>query len=194
MNEVTAELRSVWWLVLLRGIFAILFGLYALFAPAGAVLTVLLVFAAYAIVDGVTALIIGVQNRATNPQWGWQIARGVIAIIAGIVAILWPIASVLAAVLVLVYLIGFWSIFGGIAEVVQAFTARKIVGGSSWIWVLIAGILTVILGIAVIVQPGIAAVTLFYFAAIFAILYGISLLVWAFQLRKSVDAVAELAV
>src|SRR3954470_24935887 len=119
--EPQATLRGVWWLVLIRGILAILFSLFALFAPGRALLVLVLVFGAYAIIDGITAIIAGIRHRKGESHWGWQVFQGVVSVIAGIIAFTWPGVTVLA----ILFVIAFRSIVNGVGQLVESFTMRK---------------------------------------------------------------------
>ena len=78
--------RQYWWALLIRGILAVLFGLVVLLFPGIALLTLIYVFAFYAIFDGVTAIYVAFQERGTHARWGWLLVEGILGIIAGIVA------------------------------------------------------------------------------------------------------------
>ncbi len=186
MADVSAALRGLWWLVLLRGILAILFGLFALFAPGTALLALVFVFAAYAILDGVTALVVGIRHRKEDPHWGWHLVQGVVSVLAGIIAFAWPGVTVLA----ILFVIAFWSIVGGIAEVVESFMMRKR-GGEGWGWMLAAGIVSVLFGIVLLVSPGAALITLLWLVGIYAVVFGVIIVVWAVRLRRAVGAAAR---
>jgi len=101
--------------VLIRGVLAVVFGLYALFAPASALLALVFVFGFYAIMDGVAALVVGFRHRRTS-HWGWHVAQGVVSLIAGLIALFWPGPTLLA----LVFIIAVWSIVLGVAIAVPA--------------------------------------------------------------------------
>jgi uncharacterized membrane protein HdeD (DUF308 family) len=186
MADLTAAVRGMWWLVLLRGILAILFGLFALFAPGSALLALVFVFAAYAILDGVTALAVGIRHRKDDPHWGWHLVQGVVSVIAGIIAFAWPGVTVLA----ILFVIAFWSIVGGIAEVVESFMMRKR-GSEGWGWMLAAGIVSVLFGIVLLVSPGAALITLLWLVGAYAIVFGVIIVVWAVRLRRTVGAAAK---
>jgi len=186
MADLTAAVRGIWWMVLLRGILAILFGLFALFAPGTALLALVFVFGAYAILDGVTALALGIRNRKEDPHWVWHLVQGVVSVLAGIIAFVWPGVTVLA----ILFVIAFWSIVGGIAEIVESFMMRKR-GGDGWGWVLAAGIVSVLFGIVLLVWPGAALITLLWLVGVWAIVFGVIIIVWAVRLRRTVSAAAQ---
>ena len=81
-TDATQAVKALWWLVLIRGVLAVLFGLYALFSPAGALLALVFVFGFYAIMDGVAAIAVGFRHRRTS-HWGWHVVQGVVSLIAG---------------------------------------------------------------------------------------------------------------
>ena len=108
-----------WWTVVLRGIVAVLFGLFALFAPASAFVTFVVLFGVYALIDGVLALGFGLGERRYHR--GTMVARGLVSIAAGLIALFWPGQSALALLIV----IGAWAIASGILEIVLAIRMRK---------------------------------------------------------------------
>jgi uncharacterized membrane protein HdeD (DUF308 family) len=170
-----SALSESWWALLLRGLLAVLFGLIALFLP-GMTLTVLvLVFGAYALVDGVFAVVAGIRG-AGGHRWV-LIIEGVLGVLAGIVALLWPGITAL----VLLYVIAFWAIFTGIAEIAAAVALRRQIEGE---WALIlGGVLSVIFGIILAVLPGVGLLSLVWLVGLYAILFGIALIVLAFRVR-----------
>lgn len=175
--------RAVWWLVLVRGILAILFGLFALFAPGSTLFALVIVFGVYAVLDGVTAVAAGLRHRREEAHWVWHVVLGVISVIAGIVAFVWPGVTVLA----LLYVIAFWSIVAGITEIMEAFAMRR-TGSSSWGWALAAGVVSVLFGIVLAVSPGAGLITLLWLVAAYALVAGVILIWWAFRLRRPVPA------
>src|SRR5262245_32150944 len=118
-----------WWTLVLRGIFAIIFGILAFVWPGITIVTLVLLFGAYAIVDGIFALIAAVRGGTPHR---WLLAlEGVFSLLAGIIAFAMPELAALSLVLI----IGFWAIVTGVMEVVQAIRLRKEIEGE---WMLIA--------------------------------------------------------
>ena len=175
-TDATRAVKALWWLVLLRGVLAVIFGLYALFAPASALLALVYVYGFYAIMDGVAALFMGFRHRGTS-HWGWHIAQGVVSLLAGVIALFWPGPTILALVLI----IAVWSIVLGVTQIVEAFTARR--QGASWGWMLVSGIVGILFGIVLIASPAAGALTLLWVIGGFALVFGVVLIVWAFRLR-----------
>jgi uncharacterized membrane protein HdeD (DUF308 family) len=183
-TDVGPAVKALWWLVLIRGVLAAVFGLYALFAPESALLALVFVFGFYAIMDGVAALVLGVRHRRSS-HWGWHVVQGVVSLLAGLVALIWPGPTVLALVLV----IGVWSVVHGVAEIVEAFVARR-TGSSSWGWLLAGGVVGILFGVVLIASPGAGALALLWIIGWFALLFGVLHVVWAFRLRRATRAIA----
>ena len=155
----------------------------ALFAPGTALLALVFVFGAYAILDGVTALAVGIRHRKDDPHWVWHVVQGVVSVLAGVIAFAWPGVTVLA----ILFVIAFWSIVGGIAEVVESFMMRKR-GSEGWGWMLAAGIVSVLFGIVLLASPNAALITLLWLVGVYAIVFGVIIVVWAVRLRRAVSA------
>jgi uncharacterized membrane protein HdeD (DUF308 family) len=177
----TEVARTVWWLVLLRGVLAVLFGLFALFAPGATLLALVYVFGAYAVLDGVTAVVAGVRHRRQEAHWVWHLVEGVISVLAGIVAFAWPGITAL----VILYVVAFWSVFTGVSEIMESFAMRRR-GSPTWGWMLAAGVLGVLLGIVLVVAPGAGLLTLLWLLGIYAVMFGVIVISWALRLRKAV--------
>src|SRR6187402_3113092 len=112
-NPLTDLAKGVWWLLLLRGILAIVFGIIALLAPGAALTGVAIVYGAYAVVDGIAAIVHALQLRATNPRWGWLLASGIATTLAGLIALILPGVAALFGGLFVLWTIVFWTIMTG---------------------------------------------------------------------------------
>ncbi len=168
--------RQYWWVLLLRGILAILFGLVALLLPGIALLTLIYVFAFYAIVDGFTAIYVAFQERGTHARWGWLLIEGILGIIAGIVAVLYPGETAL----VLLYVIAAWALVTGIMELIAAFTVR---GSFAW-GLALGGIVSLLFGILLFIRPGTGILSILWIVGIYGIVFGVGMIIHAFQLRR----------
>ncbi|WP_327090092.1 HdeD family acid-resistance protein [Nonomuraea sp. NBC_01738] len=170
------EIARTWWLVLIRGICAIIFGILALFWPGITVYVLVIFFAAYAIVGGSFSLFAAfghnVQSRA------WLIISGIIGILAGIVAFVWPGITAVA----LLYIIAIWAIFTGIAEIVAGIAVRKQID-NEWI-IIVAGVISVIFGFLLLIWPASGMLALTWLLGIFALIYGIAMIVLSFRVKK----------
>ncbi|MCW1249760.1 HdeD family acid-resistance protein [Acaricomes phytoseiuli] len=172
--------RQLWWAVLLRGVFAIILGLLALFSPSSTLFALVLLFGFFAFVDGVTAIFMAVQSRKEQRYWGWALVEGLLSIAAGLIALLWPGITSVA----LVFVIGFWAVLLGISQIAQSFSLKR--GESSvWGWVLASGIVGVIWGLVVFFSPGVGLLSLLWLFGLIALAYGIVTVVLSLRVRAT---------
>jgi uncharacterized membrane protein HdeD (DUF308 family) len=166
----------------LRGAIAILFGLAALLRPGIALEALILLFGAYALVDGVFS-IVGVfgGTRSRTPRW-LLLVEGVAGILTGVIAFVFPILTAV----VFLYLIVAWAIVTGIAEIATAIRLRQEIQGE---WALIVGgILSVLFGVLLgVVGPFAGILSLIWLIGAYAIAFGVLLLVTAFRVRGQDD-------
>jgi len=166
-----------WWALALRGVIAILFGLAALLRPGIALGALILLFGAYALVDGAFA-IVGVfrGTRSGTPRW-LLLVEGVAGILAGIIAFVYPGLTAI----VLLYLVAAWAVVTGLAEIATAIRLRQEIQGE---WALIlGGILSVLFGVLLAVLPGVGILSLIWLIGAYAVVFGALLLIAAFQVR-----------
>lgn len=171
-------LKQIWWVVLLRGILAVLFGVVALVWPGITVWALVVVFAAYAIIDGIVLVVQSIRDKPEG--WGWWLAMGVVSVLAGLVALFWPGITALA----LLYVIAFYAILFGITGIVGGVRFRK-VPESGWVWSVLAGVVAVLFGIVLLIFPGEGILSLIVLLGIYAILFGVLLIILAFQARSA---------
>lgn len=175
------EHRGIWWAALIRGIVAVLFGLLALFWPGVTVFALVLVFGAFAIVDGIMAF--GGSFTATEENPGarfFYAVMGGLGVIAGIVAFAWPGITAIA----LAWVIAFWAIFSGALEMAAAFSSKSWDGRFGWL-AFISGALSAILGILIIFQPAAGAVALAWMIGALALVWGIVLILAGSGVREA---------
>jgi uncharacterized membrane protein HdeD (DUF308 family) len=166
-----------WWILILRGIAAILFGVVAFIWPGLTGLVLVIGFGVYALVDGVFALITGI-SRLGHTSRGWAfILEGVLGIAMGLVALFWPGLTAIA----LIYLIAAWAVVTGIFEIVSAIQLRKEITNE---WALgLSGALSIVFGVLLMFQPGTGGLTLVWILAGYAIAFGVLLIVAGLRLR-----------
>ena len=171
------ELARNWGWIALRGALAIVFGVLALAWPASAFAAIVLLFGAYAFVDGVFALV--ALFRGAGRERFWMLAiEAVVGIGIGILTIARPAATALA----LLYYVGIWAILTGIFELVAAIRLRKEITGEFWLG--LAGVLSIVFGVVLFAAPGPAALALAVWIGAYAIVFGVMLLLLAFRLRR----------
>lgn len=181
-----AALAENWWAFLMRGIFAILFGIGALAFPGITLLVLLVLFGFYCLVDGFASLAMAFEAE----KKGWYIIGGLVSLAAGVITFARPGVTALA----LLFVIGFWAIVRGITDVVVAFEIRKLVEGE---WMLaLGGVVSVLFGLLVLARPAGGALALIWLIAFFALILGFLLVGVGFKLRrlkKAGEAVAQAA-
>jgi uncharacterized membrane protein HdeD (DUF308 family) len=171
-------LASSWDLFLVRGILAILFGIATLLMPGITLIVLVVLFGAYALVDGVILSVLAFKSRKNDSNWWLVLLTGLVSIAAGVVTFVWPGITTVS----LFYVIVAWAIITGISEVIYAIQFRKEIEGE---WLLILdGILSVVFGILLIAQPVAGALAVLGLIGIYAIVYGVMLVVLAFRLRN----------
>ena len=166
-----------WWALALRGILAILLGLAAIVLPGVTLAVLITLFGAYAVVDGVLAIIAGVRAAERHERWWSPVLKGLAGIAAGVMAFIWPALTALA----LLYLIAGWAIVTGVLEVVAAVHLHRAHG--EWL-LIINGVLSILFGLLIVVWPGAGLITLLWMIGVYAVIFGATLLVLAIRLRS----------
>lgn len=166
-----------WWIVALRGLVAILFGVVALLWPDITLTALIVAFGIYSMADGVAALIAAFRAAGQDRPWLPFVLEGVVAIGAGVLALVWPGLSALA----LLYVIAAAAIVTGLFEIVAAIRLRREVEGE--LWLALAGLASIAFGVVMAIFPGEGAVALVWLVGTYAIVLGVLLVALAFRLR-----------
>lgn len=166
-----------WWMLLIRGLAAIVFGILAFLWPGITLLVLILLFAAYALVEGVTSIGLAVAGRTDGRAWWEMFLVGLLGVAAGIIAFLWP--GLTAFVLLLI--IAFWAIARGVFEIAAAIQLRKAIQ-NEWLLIL-AGALSIIFGILLLAWPATGALAVVWVIGLYAILFGIISVVLSLRLQ-----------
>jgi uncharacterized membrane protein HdeD (DUF308 family) len=173
-NEVTGN----WWALALRALAAIALGVLALMVPAITLAALGTLFGAYALADGVFAIVGAVRGMRTHERWGWMLIRGIVGVLAGIIALLFPPLGAVA----LTWLVAIWALTTGMLEITAAVTLRRVMPGE-WL-LLVAGVLSVLLAIVVALFPGVGMVLLVSWVGAYALAYGVITLVLAVRMKS----------
>jgi uncharacterized membrane protein HdeD (DUF308 family) len=171
------DLANNWWVILLRGIVGVIFGVVAFVSPGATLLALVFIWGAYALVDGAFALYMTYLARRQQRRWWPYLLEGLAGIGAGVLSFVVPGITALA----LLYLIATWAIITGIVEIVAAIDLRKQIQNE---WLLgLAGTLSIIFGIVVVFEPDAGALAVVWTVGAYALLFGITLIVLAFRVR-----------
>lgn len=166
-----------WGWIALRGVLAIVFGALTLFYPGITLVTLVTLFGAYAIVDGVFMVVSATASRKTQPRWGTLVFGGLLGIAAGVLTFVWPGMTALA----LLAIIAFWAILMGLIEIAVAIRLRKEITGE-WVMV-VGGLLAVTFGVLLVMNPGRGALAVVLWIGAYALVSGVLLVAFALRLR-----------
>lgn len=170
-----------WWAFLVRGALAILFGIAALVWPEITLTVLVLLFGAFAIVDGIVVIVAAFRDRR-GINWA-LLLWGAVGVLIGIVALVWPEITAVA----LVWVIAAWAVVTGAIAIWSAIALRREIENE---WLLgLSGLLSVAIGILFFVNPGAGALSLVWLIGIYAIVLGVLLVILAFRLRRFRDRV-----
>jgi uncharacterized membrane protein HdeD (DUF308 family) len=183
MNAHVVARQQDWWLLVLRGIAALFFGLAAFLWPGLTLAVLVLLFGAYAIVDGVVSMYTAIRRREPG-QWEWHFAQGLLGLAAGLVAIVLPGLAALA----LVTLVAAWAILTGVSEIMLAVRMRDLLSAEI-LW-LLAGIVSIVLGLALVVFPAAGAIAVTWMIGAYALFLGVVFVTLGITLRTATSRLA----
>jgi uncharacterized membrane protein HdeD (DUF308 family) len=167
---------GIWWLMVLRGICGILFGVIAILAPGVTILSLIVVFAVYMLADAAFGLISAVMAGQRGERWGLLVVESLFNVLVGVVMLLFPTITILAFML----LIGAWAIVTGALMIGASMNHRR---DGKWPLV-IGGLASVVLGIVLAAGPLIGAVVLTWWLGIYALIFGGALVAFGLRLRS----------
>jgi len=166
-----------WWLYAVRGLVAVIFGILAFTQPQQALQALVLMFGAFALVDGTFAVFAGIASHRYFERWWAVLLEGVAGVVIGLLTFFWPNITALA----LLYFIGAWALITGIFEIVAAIQLRRVITGE---WMLIlGGLLSIVFSVVLFVFPAAGAVSVIWMIGIYAVFFGISEMIFAFRLH-----------
>jgi uncharacterized membrane protein HdeD (DUF308 family) len=170
-------LAKNWWMLLLRGVAAIIFGVLAFAWPGMTLLTLIMFYGAFALIDGVLAVVAAITGGAPAPRW-WLAIVGLLGIATGLLVFMMPGLTAL----VLLYFIAGWAIATGVFQIIGAIRLRKEID-DEW-YLILSGVVSVLFGIGVMMAPGAGALALLWVIGIYAVVMGAIMVALAFRLKK----------
>ena len=171
-------LAREWWVFLVRGIAAVVFGVLAFVWPGLTLSVLVLMFGAYVLVDGATMLIALIRGDALARNQAWAVGiMGALGIVAGIVTFVWPDVTALT----LLYVVALWAIAMGVFQMIAAIALRREIDGEFWMG--LGGLLSVAFGAYLVIFPGTGLVSLVWLVGFWAVVFGASSIGLAFRLR-----------
>ncbi len=173
-----SALASRWWLVMVRGVAAVLFGVLAVALPGASLLSLVAIFGVYSAVDGLFAMMLAARRGRAGSSWGWMFYEGLVGVAAGALALAWPGVPATAFVLTL----GSWAGLTGIAKLAAATDLRREITDE---WRLAAsGFVSLALGVVLVMYPSASAVAVLWSVGAFAIAFGLLLVALGFRLHR----------
>lgn len=167
-----------WWVLLLRGLAAIAFGALTWAMPGVSLATLILLFGAYALIDGVFSVWAAMAGRKEHDHFWLLLLGGLVSMGIGIMTFLVPEITTLA----LLFYIAIWAISTGVLGIVVAIRLRKEIEGE---WMLIlSGLISVVFGVLLMARPLVGALSVLWLIAAYAIIFGTLLSIMALKARK----------
>jgi uncharacterized membrane protein HdeD (DUF308 family) len=167
-----------WWAIALRGLAGIIFGVLAFVVPGVTLAVLVLLFGAYALVDGIFNVMAALSGRSGRQAWWMLLLEGVVSVAAGLVAFFMPGLTALA----LVYVISAWAFVTGVLEIVAAIRLRKVIR-NEW-WLALGGVVSIIFAVFLAVAPGAGALALVFWIGAYALVFGVFLVALGVRLRR----------
>jgi uncharacterized membrane protein HdeD (DUF308 family) len=172
------NLTRNWWLLVLRGVLAIFFGLAAFFMPGLAWLSLIVLFGTYAILDGAFAMMSGLISSRFSPRWWVFLVEGLVSVAAGAIALIRPDIASIALILI----IASWALVTGVLEILAAIRLRKEITNE---WMLgFGGFVSIVLGVLLFFQPAAGGLVITLMIGAYALIFGIVLVALGLRLRK----------
>src|SRR5882672_5438264 len=171
-------LKRHWWVPVIRGIAAIVFGVIAFTHPVMAIATLVLFFGAWVLIDGIFRIVAAIRHRGSDSDWAWQLVIGLIGIIVGLLTFHAPQVTALA----LVIYIAAWALMIGASEIVMAVKLRHEIKGE-WLLILM-GLASIIFAVLLLWNPVAGAAAVIWLIAWYAVVLGILAIFFGFRLRS----------
>ena len=177
-QNLAAALGRNWWLLLLRGLVAIVFALLTWAQPGVTLATLVLVFGIYVLADGLLGVWSAIAKRRDNRHWWLLLLWGLVGIVVGVMTFIMPGITGL----VLLMYIAAWAVITGVLQIVAAIRLRKEIKGE-WLLIL-SGLVSVAFGVLLFLQPGAGALAVAWIIAAYAFIFGVLMVLLAFKVRK----------
>jgi uncharacterized membrane protein HdeD (DUF308 family) len=171
-------LSRKWWVLLLRGVAFIALGVIAMMWPGIPLASLVVLFAAFSLIDGAASVILGMRGEADGTVWWTMILLGVLALAAGIVAFAWPGLTLI----VLLSIIASFAIVRGVFEIAAAIRLRKLIDDE---WVLgLSGAASIVFGVLLFARPKAGLLVIAIMIGAFMMAVGVMSVALALRLRK----------
>lgn len=187
LSQLDKLARGLWWVIVLRGVLAIVFGIIALIAPAAALTGIVIILGAYLLVDGAIEIVQAIRSRGADRRWGWLLLQGVVSLLGGLAALLLPDLAGLAGGLFVLWII---VIYGFVHGAVSIATASGLRGSPGNGWAVFSGVLSIlfaiVLAVIITLSPSASVLSLIWVAGVYVVIFGAMLIIAAFAARRAV--------
>ena len=180
MQQLIGNFRTMF---LFRGFAAVLFGILTLVWPGISLTVLVLLFGVFAVISGITAVAVALRNREEQ-GWGLLLFEGILGILAGVVALVWPGITALA----FLYLLAAWAIITGIMELVAPLSFPMSFGRG--LLMALAGVVSIVFGILIAAQPASGLLAVVWLIGVYAIVFGVMYVVVYFESRSLASSLA----
>src|SRR5215472_16778758 len=184
-NMIGEILSRYWWMTVLRGLFWVLFGIVILARPGISLVSLTLAFGIVIFADGVLNVANAFSGRKVHDDWWVLMLVGLTGIVVGALTFYSPQATAVA----LVFYVAIWAVATGLLEITAAIRLRKQLAGE--VWLILAGLASVIFGVLLIAQPAVGALTLLWLFAVYAIAFGVMLVLLALKVRSGIGRLTK---
>lgn len=170
-----------WWILSLRGFFAILLGIAAFIWPDITLHILILLFGIFLFLEGIFSTVSSLKFRDIYPHWWLYLIKGLLSMTIGIIAWVWPGITAL----VILILIAAWAIYTGLIEIILAMRLHDELEGE-WLLIL-SGVISLLFGLVLALQPAEGLLALTWLMGAFAIIFGLLLFILGFKLRQLLE-------
>ncbi len=171
-------LKRHWWVPVLRGIAAIVFGVIAFVYPGLTLAVLVIFFGAWLLVDGIFRVVGATAGRASDPEWGWHLVIGILGILVGLLTFHSPGITALA----LVIYIAAWALMIGATEIGLAIKLRREIKGEWFLFLM--GLISIAFAVMLLWNPVAGADALIWLIAWYAVVFGVLAIFFGFKLRS----------
>jgi uncharacterized membrane protein HdeD (DUF308 family) len=185
LENLGSVLSRNWWLMLLRGLAAIGFGILVITKPQISLQVLVYLFGVYALVEGILGVAVAISGRNQIDSWGVLLLWGLLGVAVGILAFMKPDLTALA----LLFYIALWAIATGVLEIAAAIRLREVLS-NEWLLIL-AGLVSVAFGVWLVARPDAGALAVLWAIGIYAIVFGVLVVLFAFKIRSYVGKVTS---
>jgi uncharacterized membrane protein HdeD (DUF308 family) len=179
MDATIRALSQDWWIFLMEGVLSIVFGVLLLFWPGPTAGVVIVLVGLFALLTGIIGVFAAIGAAGSHQPWGWKLTTAILGVLVGLAIMRWPGATAV----VILYLVAFWLILGGIVGIVESFAAHRTIS-HAWL-LLLSSVVAILFGIAMFAWPTVTLTLVVRLIGIYAIVQGIILCGLAFQVRSS---------